>query len=82
MLNENPGVKVQINAHTDDQGSDLYNNKLSENRAKSVIDYLALKGIVKERLKSVGFGEKKPIATNETEEGRAQNRRVEFQFIK
>jgi outer membrane protein OmpA-like peptidoglycan-associated protein len=82
FLNENKGVKVQIAAHTDDQGSDPYNQRLSENRAKAVLDYLVTKGIDKNRLKSVGFGEKQPIASNENEEGRAQNRRVEFKFIK
>ena len=82
FLNENKGVKVQIAAHTDDQGSDPYNQRLSENRAKAVLDYLVTKGIEKNRLKSVGFGEKQPIASNENEEGRAQNRRVEFKFIK
>lgn len=82
FLNENQDLKVQISAHTDNQGSDTYNQKLSENRAKSVVDYLITKGIAQNRLKSVGYGKKQPITTNETEEGRAQNRRVEFKFIK
>lgn len=82
ILSDNNSVKVQLAAHTDDQGSDSYNQKLSENRAKSVLDYLVSKGIEKSRLKSVGYGEKQPIADNSTEDGRAQNRRVEFKFTK
>ncbi|OGU60838.1 MAG: hypothetical protein A2X64_04535 [Ignavibacteria bacterium GWF2_33_9] len=82
ILNNNKSVKIQISAHTDDQGSDIYNKKLSENRAQAVVDYLAAKGIERDRLKAVGYGESKPIADNTTEEGRAQNRRVEFKFIK
>lgn len=82
ILNENKDTKVQISAFTDDLGSDSYNQKLSENRAKSVMDYLITKGIEKNRLKAVGYGKKQPIASNDSEEGRAKNRRVEFKFIK
>lgn len=70
--------KVSIEGHTDDQGSDAYNQKLSDQRAKSVLDYLVGKGIDAKRLTSKGFGESKPIASNETEDGKEQNRRVEF----
>lgn len=79
VFKENPHIKkVSIEGHTDDQGTDAYNVKLSDQRAKSVLDYLVSKGIDAKRLTSKGFGESKPIASNATEEGKEQNRRVEF----
>jgi OOP family OmpA-OmpF porin len=79
VFKENPQIKkVSIEGHTDDQGADAYNKKLSDQRAKSVLDYLTGKGVEAARLTSKGFGETKPIASNETEEGKEQNRRVEF----
>jgi OOP family OmpA-OmpF porin len=79
VFKENPHIKkVSIEGHTDDQGSDQYNQKLSDQRAKSVLDYLVGKGIEAKRLTSKGLGESKPIASNATEEGKEQNRRVEF----
>jgi outer membrane protein OmpA-like peptidoglycan-associated protein len=81
LLNENPTLKVQINGHTDNVGKPADNLKLSANRAKSVVDYLASKGIAITRLTYKGFGETKPIADNTTEAGRAQNRRTEFVII-
>jgi outer membrane protein OmpA-like peptidoglycan-associated protein len=72
--------EVEISGHTDSKGSDEYNQKLSEARAKSVVEYLIFKGIAKERLAYTGHGEAQPIATNETDEGRAENRRVEFKL--
>jgi len=79
VFQENPHIKkVSIEGHTDNQGSDSYNQKLSDQRAKSVLDYLVGKGIDEKRLTSKGFGESKPIASNDTEEGKEQNRRVEF----
>ena len=78
-LNKHDFVKkVRIEGHTDNQGSDSYNLKLSQNRAKSVLDYLAKKGVSRDRLVSQGFGEERPVASNETDTGRAQNRRVDF----
>lgn len=74
-------IKVQISGHTDNVGSDKLNQKLSENRAKSVVEYLVEQGIAEERLKYVGFGEEKPIADNDTKEGKAKNRRVEFDIL-
>lgn len=71
-------VKIEISGHTDNLGSPETNRILSESRAKAVVEYLSTKGIDKARLKYVGVGDKKPIASNETEEGRKQNRRVEF----
>jgi len=74
-----PNMKVQIDGHTDDTGSEAYNQKLSEKRAKAVLDYLVNSvGIDPSRLKAVGYGESKPAASNMTKEGRAKNRRVEF----
>jgi len=88
ILNDNPSIVFQINSHTDSKGDDDYNQKLSERRAQSVVNYLTLiKGIPAQRLKSKGFGETKPIAPNENAdgsdntEGRAQNRRTEFEVI-
>ncbi len=78
LLNENPTLRIQIGGHTDYVGDGRSNMILSENRAKSVFNYLAQKGIAAERLRYKGFGESQPVATNETEEGRAQNRRTEF----
>jgi outer membrane protein OmpA-like peptidoglycan-associated protein len=73
---------IEISGHTDNEGSDSYNQKLSEGRAASVVKYLASQGIKPERMQSVGYGESRPVDTNQTEEGRAQNRRVEFTLIK
>lgn len=80
-LQENPEIKVEIAGHTDNWGSDEYNQKLSENRAKAVYNYFIDKGVDKSRLQYVGYGEARPIATNATDEGRAQNRRVELTII-
>jgi outer membrane protein OmpA-like peptidoglycan-associated protein len=73
---------IEISGHTDNEGSDAYNQKLSEGRAAAVVNYLASQGIKTDRLLSVGFGESRPVDTNSTEEGRALNRRVEFLLIK
>lgn len=78
LLTENPGLRIQINGHTDQVGDDRSNQTLSENRAKSVYNYLIGKGIAADRLRFKGFGETKPVASNDTDEGRAQNRRTEF----
>jgi len=74
-------IKVEIAGHTDNQGSDVSNQKLSENRAKSVVTYLITKGIETERLIYTGYGEAKPKTTNDTPEGRAINRRVEMNIL-
>ena len=75
-------VRIEIGGHTDDQGSDEYNDRLSENRAKSVYDYLIQKGIPADRLTYKGYGKQKPVADNGTEDGRAANRRTEFKIIR
>ena len=79
LLNNNAEMNIRIQGHTDSQGSKEYNKRLSENRAKAVYDYLVKEGISEERLSYKGFGESKPIADNDTEEGRAKNRRTEFE---
>jgi len=74
-------VKIEIQGHTDDRGNDRYNMKLSDARAKSVMKYLTKAGVDKKRLSAKGYGETMPIDTNETEDGRARNRRVVFQIL-
>lgn len=81
LMNENPNMKVQINGYTDNIGTPSDNLKLSNGRALSVINYLIAKGVKKERLSYKGFGETKPVATNETEAGRAMNRRTELRVV-
>jgi OOP family OmpA-OmpF porin len=74
----NPGLRVRIEGHTDNIGTAAYNMKLSLRRANAVMNYFIKKGIAKERLRSEGFGFTRPVATNETAEGRALNRRVQL----
>ena len=81
FLNDNPTVKIEIGGHTDSYGSDEYNIRLSQSRCESVVKYLIEHGIAKDRLKAHGYGEKVPIDTNETPEGRQMNRRTEFEII-
>ena len=81
LLNDNPTLKIELGSHTDSKGSDDYNWKLSENRSKSVVDYLIAKGISTSRLVAKGYGETKPMDTNETDEGRQNNRRTEFKIL-
>ncbi|WP_313956862.1 OmpA family protein [Aliarcobacter cryaerophilus] len=76
VMNTDKKLKADIEGHTDSVGSDKYNQKLSERRAASVVKALTELGVEKSRLKAVGYGESKPIASNETVEGRAENRRV------
>ncbi|MFZ4633524.1 MAG: OmpA family protein [Saprospiraceae bacterium] len=78
LLQEMPSLRIQINGHTDDVGDDSSNQVLSENRAKSVYDYLIAKGIKDVRLRYQGFGESQPLVENNTNGQRAQNRRTEF----
>jgi outer membrane protein OmpA-like peptidoglycan-associated protein len=82
VLTDHPEVaKVRVEGHTDSQGDDASNLKLSQARAEAVRDYLVKKGVDSSRLTPVGFGESKPIADNGSKEGRAQNRRVEFNLV-
>lgn len=81
LMQKNPSMKIEISGHTDNQGTKSHNQTLSENRAKAVYDFLVANGIASARLAYKGYGDTKPIATNDTEEGRAQNRRTEFKVI-
>ena len=81
MLNETPTLRVEISGHTDNTGSMDLNMRLSQARAKSVVDYLIARGIASNRLEFKGYGPQQPVASNETEAGRSQNRRVEFKVL-
>jgi OOP family OmpA-OmpF porin len=73
-----PGTGIEIAGHTDTDGEDAANQALSERRAQAVVDYLVRAGLPRERLTAVGFGSSQPLAANDTDEGKAQNRRIEF----
>ena len=72
---------IDVLGHTDSTGTDAYNQALSERRAQSVADYLSTRGVARARMGIRGYGETQPIASNETEEGRSQNRRVEIKVV-
>ena len=80
-LNDWPEVRVEIGGHTDSTGEDAYNMGLSQRRAESVRSYLVSKGVKASRLEAKGYGETKPVASNDTNEGRAKNRRVELKKL-
>ena len=82
FLQRNPNVSIEISGHTDSKGTDQYNLNLSQGRSQSVVDYIIGQGIESFRLQAKGYGESKPVDTNDTEEGRANNRRVEFTVLK
>ncbi len=82
ILNEYPNAKFTVEGHTDSVGRESTNQRLSESRALSVKDFLVDKGVEEFRLSAVGYGETRPIATNTTVTGRAQNRRVEINLVK
>lgn len=82
FLFDNSEIKVEISGHTDNVGTDEYNQNLSQLRANTVRNYLVNKGISSDRIIAKGYGESKPIATNDTDEGRQLNRRVEFKILK
>jgi outer membrane protein OmpA-like peptidoglycan-associated protein len=81
-LNENPATRIEISGHTDNVGSVTYNRQLSENRAKSVYNYLTKNGVDPKRMMPKGYGADKPVGSNDTEEGRQLNRRIEFKVIR
>ncbi len=87
LLYDNPQLEIELSSHTDSRGTERYNQRLSERRAKSVVDYLISKGITPQRVKPVGYGESVPIAANENAdgsdnpEGRQLNRRTEFKIL-
>lgn len=82
LLKKHPEMSIEIGGHTDNKGTESYNQKLSENRAKSVYDYLNSQGVPESQLSYKGYNFSNPIATNETAEGRAKNRRTEFTITK
>jgi outer membrane protein OmpA-like peptidoglycan-associated protein len=88
LLQDNPAIEIEMSAHTDSRGSDEYNLKLSDNRARSVMEYIISKGIATNRITSHGYGETVPVALNanadgsDNPEGRQLNRRVEFKILK
>lgn len=82
FLTANPRIAIEIGGHTDSNGSDQYNANLSQGRSQAVVDYLVTQGIDITRLSAHGYGESKPIDTNATKEGQANNRRVEFTVMK
>jgi len=81
VFTQYPTLKIEIGGHTDDQGPDDMNMKLSQDRADSVKAYLVDKGIASERLAAIGYGETRPAAPNKTATGRAKNRRIEFVIL-
>lgn len=81
VLNENPGIEVRLDGHTDSVGPEAYNQGLSERRAKAVETYLERNGIAASRVSSRGFGESRPAYSNDTEEGQAKNRRTEITVL-
>jgi outer membrane protein OmpA-like peptidoglycan-associated protein len=81
FLNKNSTLKIELSGHTDNVGEKKLNQILSENRAKSVLEYLVANGIVKERLTYKGYGDSKPVVANDSDEHRHMNRRTEFKVI-
>lgn len=81
LMKANPKMRVEIGGHTDNQGSKEHNVTLSRNRAKAVYDYLVSKGVKADRMRYKGYGFEQPVASNDTPEGRAQNRRTEFKIV-
>jgi flagellar motor protein MotB len=82
MLEAHPNMEVEISAHTDNVGTAVYNQQLSEKRAQNCVDYLVKKGIAASRLQYKGYGDTKPVSTNDTPEGRQLNRRIELKILK
>jgi OOP family OmpA-OmpF porin len=80
VLRERPQARAEVRGYTDARGADAYNLKLSERRAAAVVDYLTAHGIARDALSATGLGKASPIASNDTEPGRAENRRVTIQF--
>lgn len=82
LMNQNPNMRIEVAGHTDNVGSDASNLTLSQNRANAVCEYITGKDIDKSRLTCKGYGESKPVVSNTTEDGKQQNRRVEFTILK
>jgi outer membrane protein OmpA-like peptidoglycan-associated protein len=82
VLTDNPNIHIRIEGHTDSVGSEERNEELSQQRAQSVLDALVSRGVSASRMEAVGFGQRQPMESNDTEEGRQQNRRVEIHITK
>ena len=82
LLEDHPTMAIEVRGHTDIRGGHAYNIDLSHRRSKAVVDYLTMHGVAPERVQFKGFGSSKPIATNDTSDGRQQNRRVEFIILR
>lgn len=80
-LTQYPNSLIDVYGHTDSTGSDAYNQTLSENRARTVANYLSIQGVAPARIRSQGMGETLPVADNATDEGRRKNRRVEIKIV-
>jgi OOP family OmpA-OmpF porin len=80
VMRENPGIKVEVRGHTDNQGHAAANRELSLKRAQAVAEAMVSMAVARDRLSAQGLGESEPIASNDTDEGRAKNRRVEFRI--
>jgi len=81
LMQDVPSLRIEISGHTDSKGADDYNQRLSESRAKAVVEYVVSKGIKANRMEYKGYGETQPIDSNDTDAGRANNRRTEFKII-
>ncbi len=81
ILQENPSTSLIVEGHTDSEGGEAVNQRLSEQRAEAVVAYLVAGGVDPGRLTAIGYGESRPIATNDTAEGRAENRRIQFVVV-
>jgi outer membrane protein OmpA-like peptidoglycan-associated protein len=81
-MTHNPKLKIELSAHTDNVGDEDFNLKLSNERAKSAFEYLRRKGIAKGRMVPKGYGELQPMVPNDSDENRAQNRRLELRVLK
>jgi outer membrane protein OmpA-like peptidoglycan-associated protein len=81
FMNQNPKIRIEIGGHTDSDGSDSFNQQLSESRAKSAVKYLEGRGIASGRLVAKGYGKSNPIVANDSAENKAKNRRVEMKVI-
>jgi OmpA-OmpF porin, OOP family len=81
FLNQNPTLKVEISGHTDNSGTEIYNQQLSEKRAQSVAEYLTAHEVSKQRIITKGYGSKRPIAVNDSDDNKQMNRRIEFKIV-
>jgi outer membrane protein OmpA-like peptidoglycan-associated protein len=80
LLNDVPSLQIEISGHTDNVGAESFNELLSQRRADAVVNYLVGKGVDKKRLSAKGYGQSRSVDSNDTAEGRASNRRTEFEI--